>query len=130
MMLFFLLMIRRPPRSTRTDTLFPYTTLFRSPFHTPRLPLRARRRPARWLSRRNPRSRRGRGRNRPEYVPSPPRRSGARFRRFSPQVHSLWHAFRGLFHRTADRKSVVVGKSVSVSVDFGGRRIFQKKNKP
>src|SRR3546814_8728410 len=25
-------MIRRPPRSTRTDTLFPYTTLFRSPF--------------------------------------------------------------------------------------------------
>src|SRR3546814_7085003 len=29
-------MIRRPPRSTRTDTLFPYTTLFRSP----RLPLR------------------------------------------------------------------------------------------
>src|SRR3546814_11643889 len=26
-------MIRRPPRSTRTDTLFPYTTLFRSPDH-------------------------------------------------------------------------------------------------
>src|SRR3546814_15811839 len=26
----FLSMIRRPPRSTRTDTLFPYTTLFRS----------------------------------------------------------------------------------------------------
>src|SRR3546814_21143853 len=31
----FFLMIRRPPRSTRTDTLFPYTTLFRSPWsHT------------------------------------------------------------------------------------------------
>src|SRR3546814_14003667 len=31
-------MIRRPPRSTRTDTLFPYTTLFRSsPYHTPSL---------------------------------------------------------------------------------------------
>src|SRR3546814_8399465 len=30
-MFFFFLMIRRPPRSTRTDTLFPYTTLFRSP---------------------------------------------------------------------------------------------------
>src|SRR3546814_12832888 len=28
--LFFFLMKRRPPRSTRTDTLFPYTTLFRS----------------------------------------------------------------------------------------------------
>src|SRR3546814_13132641 len=27
---FFFFMIRRPPRSTRTDTLFPYTTLFRS----------------------------------------------------------------------------------------------------
>src|SRR3546814_7170616 len=26
----FILMLRRPPRSTRTDTLFPYTTLFRS----------------------------------------------------------------------------------------------------
>src|SRR3546814_5562978 len=33
----FFLMIRRPPRSPRTDTLFPYTTLFRSP---PRLRLR------------------------------------------------------------------------------------------
>src|SRR3546814_15189997 len=40
---FFFLMIRRPPRSTRTDTLFPYTTLFRShqrdhgdPDHQPR----------------------------------------------------------------------------------------------
>src|SRR3546814_16330016 len=31
-MCFFFLMIRRPPRSTRTDTLFPYTTLFRSKF--------------------------------------------------------------------------------------------------
>src|SRR3546814_11094563 len=30
MIFFFFLMIRRPPRSTRTDTLFPYTTLFRS----------------------------------------------------------------------------------------------------
>src|SRR3546814_3074326 len=30
---FFFLMIRRPPRSTRTDTLFPYTTLFRSRHH-------------------------------------------------------------------------------------------------
>src|SRR3546814_4352016 len=40
----FFLMIRRPPRSTRTDTLFPYTTLFRS--HPPAIlsprPVRAR----------------------------------------------------------------------------------------
>src|SRR3546814_17367070 len=31
LILFFFLRIRRPPRSTRTDTLFPYPTLFRSP---------------------------------------------------------------------------------------------------
>src|SRR3546814_6479039 len=30
-------MIRRPPRSTRTDTLFPYTTLFRSSIVVPKL---------------------------------------------------------------------------------------------
>src|SRR3546814_3336279 len=30
-------MIRRPPRSTRTDTLFPYTTLFRSLYHVRRV---------------------------------------------------------------------------------------------
>src|SRR3546814_9099611 len=30
MYIFFFLLIRRPPRSTRTDTLFPYTPLFRS----------------------------------------------------------------------------------------------------
>src|SRR3546814_5439727 len=39
MFLFFFLMLRRPPRSTRTDTLFPYPTLFRSchsrPFAVP-----------------------------------------------------------------------------------------------
>src|SRR3546814_16035160 len=53
--LVFFLMIRRPPRSTRTDTLFPYTTLFRSgrhvglrshgvldrPFHRIEMPRRA-----------------------------------------------------------------------------------------
>src|SRR3546814_6602635 len=52
-------MIRRPPRSTRTDTLFPYTTLFRSGRdhqHEPRL--RGRRRDAP----------RGRGRNAQEPV--------------------------------------------------------------
>src|SRR3546814_20808377 len=33
---FFFLIIRRPPRSTRTDTLFPYTTLFRSDREDPK----------------------------------------------------------------------------------------------
>src|SRR3546814_14969854 len=34
--MFFFLMILRPPRSTHTDTLFPYTTLFRSTDFSPR----------------------------------------------------------------------------------------------
>src|SRR3546814_3425631 len=34
-LVFFFLMLRRPPRSTRTDTLFPYTTLFRAPYPKP-----------------------------------------------------------------------------------------------
>src|SRR3546814_8761791 len=38
--MFFFLMIRRPPRSTRTDTLFPYTTLFRSRHAAPSRHLR------------------------------------------------------------------------------------------
>src|SRR3546814_2101443 len=42
---FVFLMIQRPPRSTRTDTRFPYTTLFRST-HGPRLPARHRERPS------------------------------------------------------------------------------------
>src|SRR3546814_20037596 len=51
--LFFFLMIRRPPRSTRTDTLFPYTTLFRSPRRrAPRLWAPAARRAARALRQR------------------------------------------------------------------------------
>src|SRR3546814_15259365 len=38
--IFFFLMIRRPPRSTRTDTLFPYTTLFRSAIQAAQIPAR------------------------------------------------------------------------------------------
>src|SRR3546814_1938253 len=56
LVLFFFLMIRRPPSSTRTDTLFPYTTLFRSPVQRyPRQASRAQgdrgRRPLRHLQR-------------------------------------------------------------------------------
>src|SRR3546814_1039756 len=43
MFVFFFLMIRRPPRSTRTDTLFPYTTLFRSRRDPASAPARRRR---------------------------------------------------------------------------------------
>src|SRR3546814_4780437 len=48
--MFVFLMIRRPPRSTRTDTLFPYTTLFRSRL----LALACRRRFRRWALRGRP----------------------------------------------------------------------------
>src|SRR3546814_17105999 len=41
--IFFFLMIRRPPRTTRTDTLFPYTTLFRSDQKDDELPQPSRR---------------------------------------------------------------------------------------
>src|SRR3546814_10741199 len=43
-MVVFFLIIRRQPRSPRTDTLFPYTTLFRSGLHRQRRPGRGRRR--------------------------------------------------------------------------------------
>src|SRR3546814_12765355 len=42
LLIVFFLMIRRPPRSTRTDTLFPYTTLFRSADDRRRLQFAAR----------------------------------------------------------------------------------------
>src|SRR3546814_19864863 len=77
---FFFLMIRRPPRSTRTDTLFPYTTLFRSP-----APDRARLRqefPCPRTARRNlvarhrvdggPNQPSGRSSGRPAFVPETP----------------------------------------------------------
>src|SRR3546814_18044460 len=56
---FFFLMIRRPPRSTRTDTLFPYTTLFRSPCPRTRWPAPARRAARRGCKRRAGQGRRG-----------------------------------------------------------------------
>src|SRR3546814_3919158 len=55
----FFLMIRRPPRSTRTDTLFPYTTLFRSGPLSAASPRRNRARPSTGRGRSARRSRRG-----------------------------------------------------------------------
>src|SRR3546814_18072968 len=131
-------MIRRPPRSTRTDTLFPYTTLFRSViaegtfsandirFRRPSSP--------------SPRSRNERARLLCVTCPI--------------QAHLEWNPFvfcqynwikesvpmTSAYQRVVeisiavikvspdgDRKSVVSGKSVSVRVDLGGRRIFKKK---
>src|SRR3546814_15276833 len=110
-------MIRRPPRSTRTDTLFPYATRFRSPVAVSlttkcRTPL--------------------------DCAPN------ASSRRLSTHACWLWMRLRAVLARDSatmarstsawtwgasirDRKSVVQGKSVSVRVDLGGRRIIKKK---
>src|SRR3546814_8218092 len=50
MVFIMFLMLRRPPRSTRTDTLFPYTTRFRSSSVTARSPIYSSRYPGRHLS--------------------------------------------------------------------------------
>src|SRR3546814_12985819 len=109
-------MIRRPPGSTRTDTLFPYTTLFlagagnrlagRILVHQPHQPAQlhgAHRPPG--GGRRPQQDRRLR--------PARPRRQGG----------ALTPAAKG-----RDRKSVVQGKRGSVRVNLGGRRILNKKN--
>src|SRR3546814_10355999 len=81
LLFFFVLMIRLPPRSTRTDTLFPYTTLFRSAPSPPAASARTRQGPhkpsSHWgRARPNagacpPRSRRApRCRHRPEPAPN------------------------------------------------------------
>src|SRR3546814_16612203 len=127
-------MIRRPPRSTRTDTLFPYTTLFRSNGVLGFVG-------ARDSSRRAP-CRHHHGRQRPlgEEAPPAARRrpsrgggSGAddRARRRRPRRRGddalcLFVGKLEAPRRGGDRKSVVWGKSVSVRVDLGGRRIIKK----
>src|SRR3546814_17270509 len=104
-------MIRRPPRSTRTDTLFPYTTLFRSqlsPYTCPELAGVALRPPLFLLTD-------GTG----------PETNKTILRR--PRQQPETRCCQGLSSvRCRDRKSVVSGKSVSVRVDRGGRRIIQK----
>src|SRR3546814_16609481 len=126
-------MIRRPPRSTRTDTLFPYTTLFRS-----RKRLSTRKRLSEAVSAElaqtvsagldpllsgldfstMPASQRGRSCSQKESRWGRPRRKSQRsllFRRANGPK------------RLRDLKSGGFGKRVSVHVDLCGRRIFKKK---
>src|SRR3546814_11286669 len=118
-------MHRRPPSATRTDTLFAYTTLFRSrpdrgtdahgsvavaPIGAAALGARALY--ARRTVRPPARCRRGRSRH---------------CRCAMLRDRSVDGAGRRRCPRAEDRKSVVEGKSVSVRVDLGGRRIIKKK---
>src|SRR3546814_13008511 len=122
-------MIRRPPRSTRTDTLFPYTTLFRSPRRHHARPCPAA--PSR-LAHQGRRRTPPRSRARAPHRPLPRCRHGRRPRR-PPLSTTRPEASRRRLPRHGqgliERMSVGKGKSVAVSVVFGGRRIINKKNK-
>src|SRR3546814_18974014 len=111
-------MIRRPPRSTRTDTLFPYTTLFRSPHDCAgaRPPGRRRRCRADTQSSQGAGSVLWVGENLQKRNSNA---GGVVKRTLTENLLSV----SGL----RDRKSVVSGKSVSVRVDLGCRRIIKKK---
>src|SRR3546814_11313273 len=115
-------MIRRPPRSTRTDTLFPYTTLFRSGLLcrcadgrvAPRLP-----RSLRYGNFADRSAERG-FHIRPSYSQC---RNASDRRSSRPVPHRCLHSEL----RKRDRKRVVWGKDVSVRLDLGGRRNIKKK---
>src|SRR3546814_20995777 len=113
-------MIRRPPRSTRTYTPFPYTTRFRS-LCEPTLPEKDH--AAIPLPHVHPRPQHGR---RPRPV-ARHRHAGRRSRQADRRGGQFVYAIRP--RPRAARKSVVEGKSVSVRVDLGGLRLITKKKR-
>src|SRR3546814_13258432 len=131
-------MIPRPPRSTRTDTLLPYTSLFRAPGSArEHVGAQAVDGVARLQSTGN------RGHvGELAFIDShsePPRGSQGGHSP-APSIGSAGAAARGSLgsppqpmpsrrRREPDRKSVVQGKSVSVRVDLGGRRFIKKTKK-
>src|SRR3546814_16785056 len=123
-------MIRRPPRSTRTDTLFPYTTLFRSitqgDVRLPRQRDGAVGRPRRPGDDRRPLGGRGDGPQRaaPAALFADRRQSA---RRRIGKRHGAAAGSEPPQEGSPDRKSVVSGKSVTLRVDLGVRRIIKKK---
>src|SRR3546814_16054435 len=137
-MFFFFLKIRRPPRSTRPDTLFPYTTRFRSEaagtcerkfssFITTtvapdvRLWQEARTTPPLEARISHVRTR--------LHPPAAPEPAGGRCTRGGNRGPGLRARLpRPYGVDPLDRKSVVSGKSVSVRVDLGGRRLIKTNN--
>src|SRR3546814_11418295 len=117
-------MIRRPPRSTRTDTLFPYTTLFRSVRAYRSLPTCAKKGKFRIVMAIYHFSAKVIGRS------SGSSAVASAAYRAAERLHDdrlgRDHAFSNKAG-VVDRKSVVLGKSVSVRVDLGGSRIHKKK---
>src|SRR3546814_17352707 len=117
-------MIRRPPRSTRTDTLFPYTTPFRSYRRASFLSSRAPRRAA-YFHRRCTADRWLRTHGLPEW-----RRPGALWLGSRKIILAPGRRARlsGARLRASDRTRGGEGKSGLVSVDVGGRGVINKKN--
>src|SRR3546814_14343357 len=125
-------MIRRPPRSTRTDTLFPYTTLFRSVegYATDLISQYS----LDWLKT-------GRDKSKPFAIlihhKAPHRNFMPALRHVQkyqgvtfPVPGNYFDDYRGRIAagtQEIDRKSVVKGQGVSLRVDRGGRRIIKKK---
>src|SRR3546814_14905527 len=102
-------MIRRPPRPTRTDTLFPYTTLFRSYAHS-----------------RHDKARTSMP-NRQKHAESCGSKDIAQRRNGRSRPFARRGFDDSITRRQGDRMSVVEGKSESVRVDDGGRTSIQKK---
>src|SRR3546814_20437530 len=121
-------MIRQPPRSTRTDTLFPYTTLFRSLFGAAGVSGEKARDLGQHRQRGGGRSGLG-AKGRAELAQEQDRRrlAGAVGGLPVPGTGGVGGAEDGLHRGTQDRKSVVLGKRVYVRVDLGGRLIIKNK---
>src|SRR3546814_16035295 len=122
-------MILRPPRSTRTDTRFPYTTLFRSV--SPKRRNNAATAAPIWRNKSIIRLRRhNRCQNGGPLARTARRSTTTEYgrRREAGPLHRAGH-FPSFYQRgpPTDRKSVVKGTSVSVRVKLGGGRIIQKK---
>src|SRR3546814_19287054 len=143
-------MIRRPPRSTRTDTLFPYTTLFRALRQARDQIWREMQRGSRRSDSPFPLREHGliiltvptvgralaRDIGRQWHGPGPFKQNFNRLIAFEISYYAaIFGSFRSkggdaLTAVDPDRKSVVSGKSVSGGVGFGGSRILTKKKTP
>src|SRR3546814_13328880 len=153
----FFLMILRPPRSTRTDTLFPYTTLFRSPFDTPASPAlrvngernpHSAHRALKWSDHKTIVSRvrplppvrpecfaqRNVSRDRAQQLNSPSPEPSLQSHAGGAPSYAAHHPAGRIGPTPADlrppraeRKAGVTGKTGSVRLDSGGRRITKKK---
>src|SRR3546814_7979697 len=109
----FFLMIRRPPRSTRTDTLFPYTTLCRS--RKPQSPAQFRRLVPRFGRRRFQREVRERRSRRGESFLCPGRRS----EEHTSELQSLMRISYAVFclQKKSQMRRITLTPSVTVTTD-------------